>query len=91
MDMGKTARAIWNYLEADENPFSETRLVQREIKKRLATALFYLCNPFDIVPDHIAGIGYVDDALVINSALNSVKRNYPKTYRKIERHATGSE
>ncbi len=33
------------------------------------SVLLYLINPFDIIPDFLPGIGYLDDAVVIGLAL----------------------
>ena len=39
----------------------------------IAAALFYFVNPFDIIPDYIPGIGYVDDMFVLITCLRSLK------------------
>jgi uncharacterized membrane protein YkvA (DUF1232 family) len=38
-------------------------------------AIIYFVNPFDVVPDFITGIGYVDDAAVIYFVINSIKQD----------------
>ena len=40
----------------------------------LVAGLLYFINPFDIVPDFIAGLGYVDDASVLFWISKQVKR-----------------
>ena len=35
--------------------------------------LLYLINPFDVIPDFIPGIGYLDDALAIGVALKLIR------------------
>jgi len=35
--------------------------------------LLYLINPFDIIPDFIPGIGYLDDALAVGAALKLIR------------------
>ena len=37
--------------------------------KVATAALYYLCNPQDVIPDSTPGTGYMDDALVINLSL----------------------
>ena len=44
-------------------------------------AIFYLLNPFDVVPDVLPVIGYVDDAAVFGLVLSSFKSEIEK-YKK---------
>ncbi len=39
----------------------------------IAFSFLYILNPFDIVPDFIPGIGYVDDFAVISFALKFIE------------------
>jgi uncharacterized membrane protein YkvA (DUF1232 family) len=36
-------------------------------------ALLYLLNPFDLIPDFIPGVGYVDDAAVLMIVVKSIR------------------
>ena len=35
-------------------------------------AIVYFVNPFDVIPDFIPGVGYIDDALVIGVVVKSI-------------------
>jgi uncharacterized membrane protein YkvA (DUF1232 family) len=43
--------------------------IPRDGKKEIVAALYYLCDPFEIIPDYVPGKGYADDALVLNTCL----------------------
>jgi hypothetical protein len=49
----------------------------------LLAALFYLCNPYDIIPDRVPGTGFADDAVVLNECLRRVEHQAPEMYREI--------
>lgn len=46
----------------------------RGVRVRLLLLLGYLTLPFDLVPDFIPVLGYVDDAIIVAAALRSVAR-----------------
>jgi len=46
----------------------------------LATVIYFL-NPFDVAPDFIPGVGYLDDALVLGFVVNSIKKELEKFLR----------
>lgn len=41
-------------------------------------ALVYVLNPFDIVPDFIVGLGFVDDASVVATSLKMIEKEVDK-------------
>jgi uncharacterized membrane protein YkvA (DUF1232 family) len=41
----------------------------------IVAALLYVLNPFDLIPDFIPGVGYVDDALVVAVCLAMVEQD----------------
>ena len=49
----------------------------------LLAALFYFCNPYDIIPDRVPGTGFADDALVLNDCLRRIEEKDPDLYGKI--------
>ena len=62
-----------------------------DVRRLIGVGLHYLVNPFDVIPDHIYGDGYVDDAMVLNYCAIEIARLDPdllKTYvRKVSRAA----
>jgi uncharacterized membrane protein YkvA (DUF1232 family) len=46
----------------------------------LATIIYFL-NPFDVAPDFLPGIGYLDDAVVLGFVVNSIKKELNKFLR----------
>jgi len=41
-------------------------------------AIIYFVNPFDVIPDFLPGVGYVDDAAIIFFVINSIRRDLDK-------------
>jgi uncharacterized membrane protein YkvA (DUF1232 family) len=48
--------------------------VSRTARKELVGALYYLCQPFEVIPDYVPGRGYADDALVLNSCMTRLRQ-----------------
>lgn len=44
----------------------------------IAFAFLYLLNPFDIIPDFIPGVGYIDDMAVFTFALRFIESDLHK-------------
>lgn len=53
--------------EAAKNPISTP-----SIRAVAIGALLYFINPIDLIPDHIPGIGYLDDLAVLSVAVNYI-------------------
>jgi len=76
--------AISMYLNIPESKDSHSLnnvFFERLYEKQLLAALIYFINPDDIIPDHIAYIGYLDDAYCVNLALS---KQSPEVRNKIE-------
>lgn len=50
----------------------EWRLPQRE-SNRVLNALAYFCDPEDLIPDSIPGLGFLDDAIMIELVVRDLK------------------
>lgn len=50
----------------------EWRLTRSE-QERVLTALVYFCDPEDLIPDDIPGLGFLDDAIMIELACRELK------------------
>ena len=48
--------------------------VAKSGRKELVAALYYLCHPFEVIPDYVPGRGYADDALVLNMCLSRLRQ-----------------
>lgn len=48
--------------------------VAQGARRELVAALYYLCHPFEVIPDYVPGRGYADDALVLNTCLSRLRQ-----------------
>ena len=44
-----------------------------EDRSRVLGALVYFCDPEDIIPDHIPGLGFLDDAIYVELVIRELK------------------
>jgi uncharacterized membrane protein YkvA (DUF1232 family) len=51
---------------------SEWKLSDDE-RKRVIGALIYFCDPEDLIPDHIPGLGFLDDAIYVEIVIRELK------------------
>ena len=45
----------------------------KEDSKRVLNALAYFCEPEDLIPDHTPGLGFLDDAIMIELAVRELR------------------
>jgi len=78
-DVARSAKAIFEAYEKLD-PVSTSN---GNLKNTLLAALFYLCNPYDVIPDRVPSTGFVDDAVVLNDCLRRIEQEGPALYREI--------
>jgi uncharacterized membrane protein YkvA (DUF1232 family) len=78
-EVAVTASAIF---KAYENPENADAFIG-ESRPMLLAALFYLCNPYDIIPDRVPSTGFVDDAVVLNNCVQRIEHEAPELHRQI--------
>jgi uncharacterized membrane protein YkvA (DUF1232 family) len=44
-----------------------------EERRRVLGALVYFCDPEDLIPDHIPGLGFLDDAIYVELVIRELK------------------
>ena len=64
---------------------AKTKQLNQRANREVVAALFYLCNPFDVIPDHDPEKGYWDDAFMLNLCLKRMKKSDPESYQAVER------
>ncbi len=50
-------------------------------------ALIYFVNPFDLIPDFILGLGFLDDAAVIGFVINALRKEIEKFKQQMHTEA----
>ena len=49
-------------------------------RKRVTGALIYFCDPEDLIPDHIPGLGFLDDAIYVEIVIRELKAEIDTFY-----------
>jgi uncharacterized membrane protein YkvA (DUF1232 family) len=78
-EVAVTASAIFTAYETSD----QVNTAQGDSRYVLLAALFYLCNPYDIIPDRVPSMGFADDAVVLNECLRRIEQEAPEMYREI--------
>lgn len=47
--------------------------LSEEERRRVLGALVYFCDPEDMIPDHIPGLGFLDDAIYVELVIRELK------------------
>jgi len=61
-----------------------------EDRKRVLGALIYFCNPEDLIPDHIPGLGFLDDAIYVELVIRELK-NEIDSYEEFSEYRAAEE
>ena len=59
-------------------------------RNRVLGALVYFCNPEDLIPDHIPGLGFLDDAIYVELVIREL-RNEIESYEEFYRFRIAEE
>jgi uncharacterized membrane protein YkvA (DUF1232 family) len=49
--------------------------VQESVRRRVLSALAYFIDPYDIIPDDVPGIGFLDDAIMVELIVRELKHD----------------
>ena len=47
--------------------------LSEEDRDRIISAMSYLPDPIDLIPDHIPGIGFLDDAMIVEIIIRELR------------------
>ena len=75
----KKSEEIWHQQMAEAAEIFASLLqknsgISRTARKELVATLYYLCHPFEVIPDYVPGRGYADDALVLNTCMSRLRQ-----------------
>jgi len=59
-------------------------------RTRVLGALVYFCNPEDLIPDHIPGLGFLDDAIYVELVIREL-RNEIESYEEFSEYRVAEE
>ena len=66
-DLQKLLRMLKAYISGQYKDFSVSTIVY------VITGIVYFVNPFDVLPDFIVGLGFIDDATVIAFVIKKIQ------------------
>jgi len=69
-------RTMWRML------VDSSYTISWDVKAWIIFGLAYFISPFDIIPDFLPGVGYLDDALVVAWVLHQISDEVTKYRRK---------
>ena len=46
--------------------------IEEEERNRVLGALVYFCDPEDLIPDHVPGLGFLDDAIYVEIVIREL-------------------
>lgn len=70
--------------------------IPEDEKEEILTSIAYFCEPQDLIPDNIPGLGYLDDAIMIELVIQDMSLDLQAhesfcSYRSAEENRRGSE
>lgn len=78
-------------LEVVINMVSDTEWqLSDEDRNRVLGALVYFCDPEDLIPDHLPGIGFLDDAIYVELVIRELK-NEIESYEEFHQFRVAEE
>jgi uncharacterized membrane protein YkvA (DUF1232 family) len=81
-DLPEFVRERIEKLEVVTNMVSDQEWqLSEEDRKRVLGALIYFCDPEDLIPDHIPGLGFLDDAIYVELVIREL-RNEIESYEE---------
>jgi len=83
--LGRVSRLLHKlYIDIQPLCVNGQQKINRTLRIKIIAALFYLVNPFDIIPDYVLGTGYADDALVINLVVRAIQKTLPGVLEELD-------
>jgi len=76
-------RALLNITKALTQVIINDKKSERHLKRLALIGVAYLCDPFDIIPDHDVARGYDDDLFMFCLVLADIEKLSDGTYRNI--------
>lgn len=68
----------------------EDYALPKSVRTRVLAALTYFANPQDLIPDHIPGLGFLDDAIMVKFVEDEFRHEL-WAYRKFRKFRQGAE
>ena len=78
-DMALIYYSMYKFLMCCQNGLEK---LSNKSRKSLIAAIFYYVNPFDVIPDHTPGIGFIDDYYVARCCLQKLTQREKELLQK---------